>query len=92
MKKIFKTLSIVAVAVAITSCSYTYPGMATANPVGTKVGEASKKVFLGIMIGTTDLSLEKAAKNGGITKIATVDYKITGGLFSKTYTTIVSGE
>ena len=92
MRKIKNTLAIVAAAATLASCSFTYPGYVTANPVGSKVGEASRKVFLGLAFGTTDLSIEKAAKNGGITKVATVDYKVTGSLFSTTYTTIVSGE
>lgn len=92
MKKIINYIIVAVVAIAMTSCSITYPGMVTRNSVGTKVGIASRKIFLGLAFGQTDLSLTKAAKNGGITKIATVDYKISGGLFSKTYSTIVTGE
>jgi hypothetical protein len=37
------------------------------------------------------VSVEKAAKNGGITKIATMDYSMRYGLFRNTYKTIVTG-
>lgn len=93
MKAIIKSLLVLAIAAGMTSCAYTYPGMATANPVGNKVGEASAKYILGfIHFGKADMGIATAAKNGGITKVATVDYRIKGGLFSTTYTTIVSGE
>lgn len=92
MKKILKLTVIAAVLASMTSCSIALPGLVTRNSVGTKVGTAERKIFLGLAFGHTDLSLTKAAKNGGITKIATVDYKVTGGLFSKTYATIVTGE
>jgi hypothetical protein len=89
MKKFIIGASLLAV---LASCSMSMPGIATQNPVGTKEGIAERKIFLGIAFGHTDLSLVTAAKNGGITKIATVDYEIQGGLFSKTYRVVVTGE
>ena len=74
------------------SCSISGPLMVTNHPVGEKRGEASRKIFLNITFGQTDLGAITAAKNGGITKIATVDWKVTGGVFSTTYTTVVTGE
>lgn len=91
MKTIKKIMAGVAVAVALSSCSFAAPGWAT-NNASVKTGIAERKVILGITFGTTDLSQTTAAKNGGITKIATVDFKVTGGLFSTTYTTVVTGE
>lgn len=89
MKKIV-LLSSVLVIVGITSCTHVYPGMVT-TASSVKKGEAKKKVWFGIA-KDVDVSIATAAKNGGITKVATVDYGVKGGLFSKTYFTIVTGE
>ncbi len=88
MKKIFFAIVIA----ALTSCSVTGPLMVSNNPIGPKKGEASRRIILGITFGHTDLGLATAAKNGKITKIATVDYKVKGGLFTKTVTIRVTGE
>jgi len=76
--------------VALTSCSVTYPGIATGN-VREKEGVSQKTIFLGIALKPVDVSIEKAAKNGKITKIATVDHQVSYGLFTTTYKTIVTG-
>ncbi|MCP4520142.1 MAG: hypothetical protein GY827_00330 [Cytophagales bacterium] len=90
MKKFIVGVSLLA---SLASCSMTaMPGMATQNAVGTKEGIAERKIILGFSFGHTDLSLTTAAKNGGITKIATVDYEIEGGFFSTTYRVVVTGE
>lgn len=81
-----------AFALFLTSCSMSSPGMATRNPVGNKIGVASANYFLSIPPFKADLSIKKAAENGGITKVATVDYKVEGKIFSTTYSTIVTGE
>jgi hypothetical protein len=64
----------------------------TDNTVGTKVGEAATQNVLGIA-QWGDASVSAAAKNGGITKVATVDQKKVSilGLYVKK-TTIVTGE
>ena len=46
---------------------------------------------MGIAIKPVDLSIEKAAKSGGITKVATVDYSVKKGLFFTTYKVEVTG-
>lgn len=89
MKKIILMSSVIAL-VGFTSCTRIYPGMVT-TASSIKKGEARKKVWFGIA-KSVDVSLATAAKNGGITKIATVDYGMKGGLFSKTYFTVVTGE
>ena len=38
-----------------------------------------------------DLSIQTAAKNGGITEVGSVDYQVYGGLFVSKYKTIVTG-
>lgn len=91
MKKIFLYTSIIG-AIALSSCSVTYPVIATSNPIGTKTGVAERKIFLGLAFGHTDLGVATAAKNGKITKISTVDVGVKGGLFSTTYKVIVTGE
>lgn len=76
----------------ISSCTLSMPGFVTANKIGSKIGVAERTIFLGLAFGETDLSIVTAAKNGSIKKVATVDYSITGGFFSKTYRTTVTGE
>lgn len=92
MKKIKQySLAIIAISM-LASCSVTGPLMVTDNPVGSKRGEASRKIFLGITFGHTDLGISTAAKKGGISKVATVDWKVTSSMFSQTFTTVVTGE
>jgi hypothetical protein len=88
MKSMF--LSLAFLAIIATSCTISYPGIATGNTIE-KTGTASRKVWFGIAIRPVDLSIETAAKNAGITKIATVDYSVTGGLFTVTYKVTVTG-
>ncbi|MGB1102985.1 MAG: TRL domain-containing protein [Crocinitomicaceae bacterium] len=77
----------------MTSCSISGPLLVTDNKALEKRGEASYNVWLGfIRPMEADASIRTAAKNGGITKVATVDVKVYGGLFKTTYTTIVTGE
>jgi len=59
---------------------------------GPKVGEAQMVNYLG-MVAIGDASIKKAAQNGGITKIKTVDYDYNTilGIISTT-TTRVTGE
>jgi hypothetical protein len=88
------------------SCSSTQPFFVTNNSVGTKVGKASGTcydlfgIFTLFQLGKAggicldaDYSIQSAAKNGGITKIATVDIRKTSVLgIVITYETIVTGE
>lgn len=96
MKKI-KCLAMAAVTAAMfASCStISMPIAATSNPVGNKCGEASCVRVFGIFGGSNNVGINKAVKNGGITKISHVDYVkkycLGGMLFSKT-TTRVYGE
>ncbi len=93
----FKNL---AIALAITSvaflssCSVTVPVTATSNPVGSKVGIAKSTQTLGFFFDGGDLSIKSAAKNGGISKISTVDFKssLVFLYLIRSYETIVTGE
>ena len=78
-------------ALSMTACSITMPVTATSNNVGSKVGTAKATVILGAF--DVDASIRTAAKQGGISKISTIDIKSTNilGLYG-TYETIVTGE
>ncbi len=93
MKKVLSFATICLLVGALTSCSLTLPVNATSNAVGKKVGTASATGYLGILFFDQDASISTAAKNGGITKISTVDIKQTNILnLIVTYQTIVTGE
>lgn len=93
LKKIKTIFALLAVVAMMSSCALTLPVSATSNPVGTKVGTAKATGYLGILFFDADASIQTAAKNGGITKISTVDIKQTNLLnLIVTYETIVTGE
>jgi hypothetical protein len=93
MKKVKSVLALLAVTAFVSSCSLTLPVNATSNPVGSKVGTASATGYLGVLFFDADASIRTAAKNGGITKISTVDIKQNNILnLIITYETIVTGE
>ncbi len=92
-KKVKTILALLAVVAMMSSCALTLPVNATSNPVGNKVGTAIAKGYLGVLFFDADASIRTAAKNGGITKISTVDIKQTSLLnLIVTYETIVTGE
>ncbi len=62
--------------------------MLTNNPVGSKTGVAK----LGLFSKDQDISLEKAAKNGKITKIGTVEQRTTFVFIFPLIKTTVTGE
>jgi hypothetical protein len=72
--------------------SINVPFLATENPIGSKTGQASGQIILGLF-GDVDAGIATAARNAGITKVATVDfqYKTLLGIIN-TYTTTVTGE
>lgn len=94
MIKTIKMFAILLSVVAMmSSCALTLPVNATSNPIGNKVGTAVATGYLGILFFDEDASIRTAAKNGGITKISTVDIKQTSLLnIVVTYETIVTGE
>ncbi|HPF01247.1 MAG TPA: TRL-like family protein [Bacteroidales bacterium] len=93
MKRIRIFAVSIAVMLMMASCAVTLPVNATSNPVGSKVGTATATGYLGILFFNQDASIKAAAKNGGITKISTVDMKQTSLLgIIVTYETIVTGE
>jgi uncharacterized protein YdbL (DUF1318 family) len=93
MRKVKTIFALLAVVAMMSSCALTLPVNATSNPVGNKVGTAKATGYLGILFFDADASIRTAAKNGGITKISTVDIKQTSLLnLIVTYETIVTGE
>ena len=93
MKRKILSLTAIAMIALMSSCSITVPVAATSNPVGNKVGKSSGMGYLGVLVFGVDASVQTAAKNGGITKISTVDFKRSDILgLIQTYETIVTGE
>ncbi len=88
----FKALFIVLYALVLTACSITQPIAATSNPIGSKTGKSTGTCILYICINA-DASITSAAKNAGISKISTVDYRTTNflGLIQR-HECIVTGE
>jgi len=91
MKKILLWLTVTSM-LTMAACATTYPLTATSNPVGSKMGQASATYLLGIPLGNSDMGIYTAAKNGGITKISTVDVKYQPMFLIATVTTLVSGD
>tara|TARA_Y100001968_G_C19384718_1_gene732256 strand:- start:617 stop:898 length:282 start_codon:yes stop_codon:yes gene_type:complete len=93
MKKIKIIFLMFGMLAFMTSCSLTLPVSATGNKVGSKVGTAKASGYFGMIYMNADASIQAAAKNGGITKISTVDLKQTS-MFNilTTYECIVTGE
>lgn len=96
MKLKFKGLTAIAVCALLTSCAtISGPVAATNNQVGTKCGEATSMIYLGLWSTNGDENgIDKAAKQAGITKISHVDSYTTSyllGIIQK-QTTKVYGE
>lgn len=92
--RLLSLLGVAAITAAyLSSCALTVPVAATSNPVGSKVGTSSGMGLLQIIRLSPDSGIQQAAKNGGITKISTVDFKVTDilGLY-QTYTCTITGE
>ena len=71
-----KRITLVLTALVLASgCTSTGPVTATSNAVSSRKGSACvKRVLNMIPVGDTNAGIYKAAKNGGISKISTVDY------------------
>lgn len=79
------------VATMFAACTVTLPIAATSNPIGTKVGTSKATAVFGIWL-KGDASIQTAARNGGITKISTVDLTRRRGIIFSSYKTTVTGE
>ena len=68
-------------------------GKAAVDVIGAKVGKSTGTCYLGALCFGADASIQTAAKNGGITKIGSVDMQTKNFLgLIITYTCIVTGE
>ena len=78
---------------AISLLNGPHPTLSSVNVISEKIGTASSTVFLGIG-KTTYPTISEAARNGGITKIASIEYYTRPVFFTIVveYTTIVTGE
>jgi len=93
MKKFTQIVGMIAAVAMFSSCSITLPVTATSNPVGGKVGKSSGNCYMGWLCLNVDASIMTAAKNGGISKISTVDYKYSDMVgIIQTHECIVTGE
>ena len=92
MKKMKIVITLGLVTLFLTGCAITLPVAATSNPVGSKVGTSTATGYFGALFFDADASIRSAAANGGITKISTVDVKISS-LFNiiTSYECIVTG-
>jgi hypothetical protein len=91
MKKIKSIFAVLTTVLILASCSISRPVLVTDN-ASEKEGVSEFSVILGIFRPKeADISIKKAAENGGITKVATVDFKIESKFFKTTYKTIVTG-
>jgi len=93
MKKIKEVICLFLVFSFFTSCGLTRPIAATSNPIGSKVGKSTATSILFFPpVADGKASIQKAAKNAGITKISTVDYSFKWMIFISTWTTTVTGD
>lgn len=92
-KRILSAFAVIGL-LSLTSCSVTLPVAISSNPVGKKVGSAKTSAIVGLFFDGGDASIQTAAKNGNISKIATVDFKQTHylGMIYAQYETIITGE
>ena len=84
---------LIATTIALSSCSVMLPVSASSGTLGgSKVGTATAIGILGFW-PNADASIETAAKNGGITKVSTVNVKVSSYLWIvTTYQTKVIGD
>lgn len=88
-----KAIAVITLGVVLSSCSITTPVTVSSNPIGSKVGKSSGTCYFRVICLDVDASILTAAKNGGITKISTVDYRQKNilGIIQK-HECIVTGE
>jgi hypothetical protein len=83
-----KILGAAAIGLVMSSCTIAHQITVTNNAVGTKTGVAKGTNFSKDL----DISAEAACKDGGISKIGTMEFKATQILFFVKYETVITGE
>ena len=95
MKKGLLALAVLATAMFIASCSTVRPVAGATGTVGSKTGEAKQAFIFGWPL-KGEGGILQAAKNGGITKVGTVDLRTdwpaSPAIPYMVITTVVSGE
>lgn len=97
MKKLLICVAVLAV-FALASCTTYQPVAGATGTVGSKTGEASQTFICGFPGKVDGGGIAQAAKNGGITRVGTVDIRIdypASPVFAGFYhivTTVVTGE
>jgi outer membrane lipoprotein SlyB len=92
MKKVFVIVALAFVAIALMGCPSVNKPFAVGSASIQKTGQSSGSIIFGLF-GNVDAGIATAAKNGGITKVATVDHEVKTMLgLVVTYTTTVTGE
>ncbi|MDR2185529.1 MAG: hypothetical protein LBO80_07695 [Treponema sp.] len=91
MKKAIFALVVLAVLLAAACTTITVPVTITDNAVGDKIGETTESFLFGRLYISGSGALSAAAANGGVTKIATVEQRVTRNPFMTKVTTIVTG-
>ena len=96
MKKGFLALAVLALALFVASCSTVQPIAGATGTVGSKTGEASQKFVFFFFPLKGEGGIMRAAKNGGITRVGTVDMRVdwpaSPVIPYMIVTTVVSGE
>lgn len=89
--KNLKYVAVMCVALFAASCRGYYKNITVSEAKSIKTGEIKQRVWLGLAFNI-DMSIASAAKNGGITKVSTVDVILKPGFLNYLYITRVSGE
>jgi uncharacterized lipoprotein YajG len=93
MKARYFILPVLVLVMLLTACSMNQPVCATSNPLGAKTGTYTQTSFLMFPPSQSkEAAIAAAAKNGGITRISTVDYIVTWKIIFTDFTTVVTGE
>jgi hypothetical protein len=94
MKKRLMSAAVAVAVLSLTACKTTMPVAISSNPVGSKIGSSKTTSILGFFFDGGDASILTAAKNGKISKISTVDFKVNNVFMGiiVDFETIISGE
>lgn len=92
-KSIIKIVTLVIIAASLSSCEITRPIAVTENPVGKKVGKSTAIgiLFFPPFVGMGNSGVQKAAEQGNITLISTVDYTSSYYIIFRKWTCTVTG-
>ncbi len=94
MKKLIVVFGCLLLTLTLVSCAtYPIPITATSNELGPRVGKAADYIYFGMFGDASGANIPAAARNGGITKISTVDVQVQNFWnIVQTVTCVVTGE